>query len=277
MGQSRVKEMLLTLRLLFQTSEIYLGLKMRFLEAVMKTVWFGVIGVAALSLVVPAQAADLSMPYVKAPLNRTIFDWSGLYVGLNAGGGSSCASWKLRDVKSDDGGCHDASGATVGGQIGHRWQLNNIVLGVEAQGQWADFSATSTYSDGSSFHSRINGFGMFTGQVGYAWNNVLLYVKGGAGVTDSKFTMDDGKGTSIYAGNTRWGGTVGVGLEYGFAPDWSIALEYDHLFLGARDVTMSGPCAAGGTGNCVARISQGIDVGLVRLNYRFGGPILAIY
>ncbi|MCL2713036.1 MAG: outer membrane beta-barrel protein [Alphaproteobacteria bacterium] len=242
----------------------------------MKRVWLGIVGVAALGLAAPAGAADLGLqPYVKAPINQAIFDWSGLYAGINVGGGSSCSSWKLRDVKSDDGGCHDATGATFGGQLGYRWQLHNIVLGVEAQGQWADFSATSTNADGSSFHSRINGFGMFTGQLGYAWNNVLLYVKGGAGVADSKFTMNDGKGSSIYAGNTRWGGTVGVGLEYGFAPDWSVAVEYDHLFLGGRDLTMSGPC--GGTANCVAHVSQGIDVGLVRLNYRFGGPILGIY
>jgi len=34
--------------------------------------------------------------------------------------------------------------------------------------------------------------------------------------------------------DTRWGGTVGVGLEYGFAPNWSAAIEYDHLFLQDR-------------------------------------------
>ena len=31
---------------------------------------------------------------------------------------------------------------------------------------------------------------------------------------------------------TRWGGTVGVGWEYGFAPNWSAGIEYDHLFMG---------------------------------------------
>ncbi len=30
-------------------------------------------------------------------------------------------------------------------------------------------------------------FGLFTGQVGYAWNNALLYVKGGAAVVADKY------------------------------------------------------------------------------------------
>ena len=37
------------------------------------------------------------------------------------------------------------------------------------------------------------------------------------------------------ARETRWGGVVGVGLEYGFAPNWSVGIEYDHMFMGDRD------------------------------------------
>ena len=36
---------------------------------------------------------------------------------------------------------------------------------------------------GDDHHSNIRSFGLFTGQVGYAANNVLCYVKGGAAVT----------------------------------------------------------------------------------------------
>ena len=82
-------------------------------------------------------------------------------------------------------GYHDATGGTVGGQIGYRWQAGTWVFGVEAQGNWADFkgSNTSLLFPGFRNKSQIDAFGLFTGQVGYAANNVLLYVKGGAAVT----------------------------------------------------------------------------------------------
>jgi hypothetical protein len=74
--------------------------------------------------------------------------------------------------------------------------------------------------------------GLFTGQVGYAWNNVLWYVKGGAAVANQRwdlFNSVNGVGI-VQAERTRWGGTVGTGFEYGFAPNWSVGIEYDYLF-----------------------------------------------
>jgi outer membrane immunogenic protein len=66
---------------------------------------------------------------------------------------------------------------------------------------------------------------LFTGQVGYAWNNVLWYVKGGAAVTDDKYrgTVTT-KGGALFdsANETRWGGVVATGLEFGFAPNWPV-------------------------------------------------------
>ena len=70
--------------------------------------------------------------------------------------------------------------------------------------------------------------------------------------------------------DTRWGGTVGAGLEYGFAPNWSVGVEYNHIFLSDKDVTFAG---FAGT----ERIRQDVDMGLVRLNYKFGGPMLGRY
>ena len=36
----------------------------------------------------------------------------------------------------------------------------------------------------------------------------------------------------------RWGGVVGTGIEFGFSPNWSVAVEYDHLFMGNRDISL---------------------------------------
>jgi outer membrane immunogenic protein len=133
-------------------------------------------------------------------------------------------------------------------------------------------------------NSKFEAFGLFTGQVGYAWNNVLWYVKGGAAVTDDRFrgTVTGTGAVFDSANDTRWGGVVGTGLEFGFAPNWSVAIEYDHLFMGNRDITLTstGVLGAGlipaGSAFRTDSIRHDVDVITARINYRFGGPGLGI-
>jgi outer membrane immunogenic protein len=265
----------------------------------MKKLLLGAVGLVAMGISAPASAADLAArPYTKAPppMIAPIYDWSGVYIGINGGGGWSRKCWDLASNAFVPGGivttfptpvaegCHDASGGTVGGQIGYRWQASSWVFGLEAQGNWANFRGSNPslflrpplVTPGFSNQSRIDAFGLFTGQVGYAWNNVLLYVKGGGAVTGDRYTT-----FTIPAGllvdsarDTRWGGVVGVGLEYGFAPNWSVAVEYDHLFMGTHNVTFSSPA---GLFSATDRIRQDVDLATVRINYRWGGPVIAKY
>jgi outer membrane immunogenic protein len=159
------------------------------------------------------------------------------------------------------------------------------VFGVEAQGDWADFKGSSAsrvaiipYNN----QTRIDAVGLFTGQIGYAWNSALLYVKGGAAVTDNSYSSSFPVGNVFAAAgvpwnassDTRWGGTAGIGLEFGFAPNWSVAVEYDHLFMGSPNITFAPTNIAVGRAD---NISQDVDMGTVRLNYRFGGPGIAKY
>lgn len=249
-----------------------------------------VIGVAALGAT-PALAADLAArPYTKAPppVVAPFYDWSGFYIGLNGGGGSSHKCWDLNTVAgvaipAVREGCHDATGGLVGGQIGYRWQSANWVFGLEAQGDWADLTGSSVSSplaltSLATNRTKIDAIGLFTGQVGYAWNNVLWYVKGGAAVTDDKYSgIVTGTGFVFDSvSETRWGGAVGTGLEFGFAPNWSVGLEYDHLFMGNRNVTF-GFSLVPGFQTRTDNIRQDVDMGTVRINYRFGGPVVAKY
>jgi outer membrane immunogenic protein len=159
------------------------------------------------------------------------------------------------------------------------------VFGLEAQGDWADLkgSNVSLFIPAWTNNSKIEAFGLFTGQVGYAWNNVLWYVKGGAAVTDDKYRGTVTATGALFdsASETRWGGVVGTGLEFGFAPNWSIAVEYDHLFMGNRGVTFtSAGVLAGIPAGSIFRtdsIRQDVDMVTARINYRFGGPVVARY
>jgi outer membrane immunogenic protein len=253
----------------------------------MKKVWLASVGFVALGMAAPASAADLAArPVTKAPPPvAAVYDWTGFYIGINGGGGSSHKCWDFVDPATGllaREGCHDATGGTAGGQIGYRWGwAGGWVFGIEGQGNWADFrgSNTSALFAPDFNRSRIDAFGLLTGQVGYAWNNVLFYVKGGAAVTGDKYEAFSGVTGALLASanETRWGGTVGAGLEFGFAPNWSVGVEYDHLFMGTRTINLTAP---GGVFFQSERISQDVDMGLVRVNYRFGGyglPVAARY
>lgn len=250
----------------------------------MKKFLLGAIGLVALGVAAPASAADLGRPYSKAPppMMAAIYDWSGFYIGLNGGWGSSRKCW---DNTTPAGvfvaaeGCHNATGGVAGGQAGYRLQSGAWVFGLEAQGDWADLHGRniSLFAPANTNRTRIDAFGLFTGQVGYAFNTALLYMKGGAAVTADRYDQWQTVGNapaSTGTADNRWGGTVGAGLEFAFAPNWSAAVEYDHLFMGNKLTTFTTPAGAfSGTD----RIRQDVDLVTVRVNYRWGGPVVAKY
>jgi outer membrane immunogenic protein len=237
-----------------------------------------------------SDAADMAArPYTKAPPPAvvSVYSWSGFYIGGNGGYANSRNCW---DFVSFAGapftageGCHNADGAVAGGQIGYRWQSAAWVFGVEAQGNWADLSKSSVSTPAFviapgdlTINSRVRAFGLFTGQIGYAWNNVLMYVKGGAAVVDNRYfhTFTATNALINSANDTRWGATVGAGIEFGIAPNWSIGVEYDHFFLDRETFAFAAAPAGVATTNS---IRQDMDIVTARINYRFGGPALARY
>ena len=244
-------------------------------------------GALSLGAVTTASAADMAVKARPVVAPVLMYDWSGFYVGINGGGGWSRKCW---DFTTPAGvflvaeGCHDATGGTVGGQIGYRWQASSWVFGLEAQGNWANLRGSNISLAFPAFtnDSRINAFGLFTGQVGYAMNNALFYVKGGAAVVGDRFRSLSTVGliqVTNDVNDSRWGATVGAGFEYGFTPNWSFALEYDHIFLGNRNYTFlnNGVVGVAGTLFGTDTIRQDVDLFTARINYKFGGPVVAKY
>ena len=259
----------------------------------MKTILLVTVSLAALATA-PALAADLAArPYIKAPVPvvAPLPSWAGFYLGVNGGADWSRNCWTLNRVSGvavtpADEGCHSAASGVVGGQLGYRWQADNWVFGVEAQGDWTDLKASNAsiapLAIGITNTTKTDAIGLFTGQVGYAWSTVLWYVKGGAALTHNKYTGTANAAAPVPVGTyldsaseTRWGGTVGTGIEYSFAPGWSIAAEYDHLFMGRHDVTF--PANTGLVLSRTDSIKQDVDMATVRVNYRFGSPVIARY
>ena len=240
------------------------------------------LAVTALTLgaAAPVIAADLPArpAYSKAPaIIDAAYDWSGFYIGLNGGGASSRFDWiadPFPGFGGGDEGSHNATGGTFGGQFGYRWQMASWVFGLEAQGNWANFSGSNLSQQfaNTTNQSKINAFGLFTGQVGYAWDRALVYAKGGAAVTDNGYSsITTGAGGGFDAvSETRWGASVGLGLAYAFAPNWSLGFEYNHMFMGNRDVISP-------SGFIANHIKEDVDLFTARIDYRFGGPVVARY
>jgi outer membrane immunogenic protein len=231
-----------------------------------------------LSTALTAQAADLPQRAAPAPAPVMVYayDWTGFYIGGNGGYGSNRACWgNFAGFNTE--GCNSKSGGMVGGQGGYRWQAGQFVFGLEAEGDWANMRASipSVFRPGWTDSSKVTSVGLFTGQVGWAVNAALFYLKGGAALTNNNFLVQNAVGTGIYyASSNRLGGTIGVGFEYGFTPNWSAGIEYDRLMMGNANNSFS--CYAG-CASIANTISQNVDMFTVRVNYKFGGPVVARY
>jgi outer membrane immunogenic protein len=250
----------------------------------MKKLMLGMIAVTGLGMATSANAADLPARTYQAPpvLAPFVWNWTGFYMGVNGGYGWSnqCLDYTaVNGIAFALGtGCRSAGGGVVGGQLGYRWQSGPMVFGVEAQGDWANLRNTRVdpFIPTNSYKSTINGIGLFTGQFGYAWNATLLYVKGGAAVANQRWDYYSNVTSVGYAqtDRTRWGGTVGAGIEFGFAPNWTVGLEYDFLWRVNDTSTFVTPALAPVVTSITANTRTDVNLFMARINYTFGGPVV---
>ena len=250
------------------------------------------ISVLAISAVT-ATAADMApRTYSKAPAPIEVYNWTGFYVGANSGGGWSHNCWTL--TGPIDAGCHDGSGGLAGGQAGYNWQMSNFVLGVELSGDWANLKGNNIPAliPQGTDSSRVSSIVMATARAGFAMDRALIYGKGGAawvrenysiscnGVTALGFCVPVGF-TPAQASETRTGWTVGVGLEYLLTRNLSLGIEYDYIGLGNHSPVFSAApgydIACGAGVSCPITIRQNVSVVTARLNWHFGGPVVARY
>lgn len=201
--------------------------------------------VAALAIgTVGAQGADLSarMPVKAAPFVPT-FSWTGAYIGAHLGYGWSASTYTY--APTPDWSLNSKpDGILGGGQIGYNYQFGTWVLGAEADFSWTgikgtDIDAAPAYF-GDRYESKIDWTSTITGRIGYAFDRSLLYVKGGAAFAHTKLDYQRAGSTDIgHASRTSTGWTIGGGLEYAFAPQWSARLEYNYMDFGNHNLRMN--------------------------------------
>jgi outer membrane immunogenic protein len=242
----------------------------------MKKMLLSTVALVALGATVPALAADLgARPYTKAPAYvAPIYNWTGFYVGGHIGGAF--------------GGDNGFAGTTNGGnngsflgglQAGADYQFApNWVAGIEGQYSWLGNNNSVAFTGpgtGFVYNNNQRGLGSVTGRLGYTWGPALLYAKGGYAYSDYNQSLTFGGVPQAFAlnGGHHDGYTVGAGLEYMFAQNWSAKVEYQYYDFGKTSfVTPALLAAFGNTRSDEHTVKAG-------LNYRFnwGGPVVAKY
>jgi iron complex outermembrane recepter protein len=74
-----------------------------------------------------------------------VFDWTGIYLGINGGFSFGASNW-TDSVTAGSTGNFGTSGFVFGGTVGANYQVGSLVLGVEADGDWADASGFGTFT-----------------------------------------------------------------------------------------------------------------------------------
>ncbi len=238
----------------------------------MKKIFLGAAALVALTGQVVA--ADIpARTYSKAPAYTApavVYNWTGFYIGGHVGG-----------AFAGDNSLQSSDARFLGGvQAGFDYQFApNWVLGAEAQYSWLNNGTNNgvTFPAGTVVTGNVvNQIGSVTGRLGYTWGPGLLYAKGGYAWRDGNnigVTVAGVQQGFTATGNSKDGYTVGAGLEYMFAPNWSAKAEYQYYNFGNTTITAGPPAAVG------ARFRDDEHTVKVGVNYRFGwgGPAASRY
>jgi outer membrane immunogenic protein len=249
----------------------------------MKRYLLATVGVVALGLATSASAADLGVrrgPAVAPVAVAPIYNWTGFYIGGHVGWHQTEKDWGHADPFFPWVGSrgHDSDGFLGGGQIGFNWQTGALVIGVEGQFSWTDSDHRRHCGTDPIFFGEIHcghnvdWYATAAVRLGYAAANWLFYVKGGVAFADESFHVHfPGFGRTVHGGDdTETGWMVGVGIEYGFTPNWSAKIEYNYMDFGDRDIVFRDTVL--GLEDRF-NIDQQVHVVKFGINYRFGfGP-----
>ena len=245
---------------------------------------------SALLFAAPALGADLTLPVKKAPvatpLAPVLYSWTGCYVGGQGGYGIG------RSKFTDPTGANFAppgsdvtvktDGAIFGGQLGCDYQFDrNWVVGIEGDWAWTNLKDTVTdpffsrKAGPNSLFAKTDELGSVTGRVGYAWDRVLFYGKGGVAWAHDSYSVALASTklfgpfpppTAFSGSDTRVGGTIGGGVEWAFLGSWSARAEFNYYDFGSHSLTLSSPAGTA----IPANIKEQFATVTLGINCRFG-------
>jgi len=193
------------------------------------------------------------------------FDWSGAYVGVQAGYGFGTSKHYTVDIPAatDSFG---TSGIVGGANIGFNTQIQNIVLGLEADASLAGINGvtgnSSSWSCIDGCRTSINWFGTARARVGYAIGDTLPFLTGGLAVGNGRGYINSDSSYEGPGRQTKVGWVVGAGIEHAFSQKMSAKVEVLHVDLGHADLEDFGAYGVG-------RADLNFNVAQVGLEWHF--------
>lgn len=243
-------------------------------------------------------AADTGVPLKSPPPPPPPYSWTGFYIGVNGGAGtgttesslnvgSFLASFGIPGVALVvPGPSQTFSGFLGGAQLGYNWQTGVFVLGIEGDFDGAFLQGNTSCILVFNCNVKHDWVGDITARLGVvAFDKALVYVKGGAAWEDSKYSIGNSvtipapgifgfSGTfaaNASASNTPVGGLLGMGIEYGFLPNWSAKIEYDFIDFGTQNLNfgITTVPSVGPLPLAPIQIKETMQIVKAGVNYRF--------
>jgi outer membrane immunogenic protein len=252
---------------------------------ILRSVVFAAAAVSAIVSTSATWAADLpARSYAKAPVFAgSAYDWTGFYIGLNAGGAASGTGLTTDPQTFIGTGARDNSdnfkfGVTGGIQGGYNWQVSSSwVFGIEGDINGLNSRRTtceinSCFPDVPlSFTSQTNYLATARARIGYTWDRSMVYVTGGGAFADVSDSFVESGVPGAASNRVLSGYSVGGGIETALMSNWSVKAEYLFADVGTNRVLS--------IVNSVSFVNfhHEYQLGRVGLNYRFGGTAASRY
>jgi outer membrane immunogenic protein len=227
--------------------------------------WGAVIGGVALAALasLPARAADMTpiAPRATSGYIPAQFLWTGFYLGAGIGYGWGTSTFI--DPFNGLTASPSPKGFLVGGVTGINYQISSVVLGVEGDftGSWAKGSAVASTD---ILETRIFWTSSITGRLGWAFDRLLIYGKGGVGFDYDRDTVTLPNNAASIGSVYRTAWTVGGGVEYAVTEHWTARVEYDFFKFPVKGIFVAGPA-----GNLNGNIGINLNEAKVIMAYKF--------
>jgi len=229
------------------------------------------LGGSAFAADLPPLAPPPRAPAVYVPAVLPVYNWAGVYVGINGGWGWGNAKWTADAAgifPGATGSPHD-NGGVVGGTLGVNFQTDGFVFGVE--GDW-DYSGINTGTTASictfsgNCQTGNNWLATARGRVGYAADRALFYATAGGAFANVQTNFN-----GVTTSHTQSGWTAGAGLEWAFADNWTAKIEYLFVDLGKGTVNCATTTCLVASGGPPIPVSVGLTENIFRagVNFKF--------
>ncbi len=227
---------------------------------------------AAIVLLTTSSAIAADLPVKAAPVVVDPPLWTAFYIGAHGGWGQGRSHLEDPSLVAfgPDPFSIDSRGSLAGVQVGADWQFGSVVVGGEMDASWSSIKGDTLgplVNPFTGLSVQYKALATGTGRIGYAYGNLLGYVKGGVAWANIDYRTALFSPAPVIINHQRTGLTAGAGLEYLVMRNLSVRAEYDYINFGATSMSL-------GCRNVPCNVDHELHLVKLGLNWRFTGDYL---